>query len=1578
MALQHDTDGFLIGDSTQLNEQVELLESIRDDIKAIRAALNGISANAVEALLRHATQVSETSQNAATHNAPNNTIINHYAGAVSTVTQSHKTENKTGDAYVNENNTHTNTAIEQSRTVRERKQIATSTRLRDSRGRFIAGNQAGSQIATDERVARLKADNPDTLPARSAANGRGVINNRVENKSSKLSESVSAPHTELSTTRINSSNRTGDHHTAVLTQALERMGHVVENFGESQNQHTRTSTSLQANQTNQHATLNVGEQSSVQHSDSSIDSNQNTQNSNTRNQSEQNSTARTNAPTPPAPSTVINQNDSTNNQDTAPPTQPRDQRGRFNAKQNRQEPVAGVRQRDSNGRFISADTPGGEAGFISRLSGGIGKQFKKANNGDVAIDEKIDPIISVGKELKDLADPLLSVGKFAMKATAGGIKTVAGVVKKHRNDSRDQTNDTAPPLPPVVDSTVINQNDSTNNQDTAPPVPPVVDSTVINQSNSDTVTPTPRRRQQRTRQRRAYDTNLATVEVNRDSSRNDTQVNHAGDVVSQAHDTAATPNQENNNQSTHALNSFNNETTQQNSDTNINHDYAPASTYQTHAKVETVNQPATISNTAAQNQSATHNNYTENDTATVNTPTVVLESANPTPTIDSLNVDLPTTTVRHGAIQLNSTQNNAQTTAEPSTNNMGNRANTSLSTQNQSENNAQTSNRLQDTAINAPVNATHSTNNSTITSSDTQNIEQSQQIENQTPVSPKRLRDERGRFVSQRITRDPVAEPTRNQINGKPVSSQAEPQAEHAKTSERGFAPAQRSSEARESKKFFREFSSYRKEQSVFDKAAKKLLRDISERESSSSEASNSGFMAGLIGGLMPMLLSVFTSLGAGIIAVFSGLGGLLLSGITGVLGVIFSPIALGIAAAASLAWGLFTEDGQKFFAGIGQWLTEKFNGAIELFATTFPETTQAIKDSWDAAVSLFSDTWKVVTDKADKVFSWFSDTWQGITDTVSGIFDSFATFLKDKFGIDIPKIVKTVVQPVIDSVSTAVKPVTDAASAVIDGAKELGDKAVSSIKEAVVNVKDNSINKAYESVKSSVKNGTVLTDTGQAISNSASVAGGVIGGIKDVVTGKSSDRKNALITEMNNQGITDKKERAMLMAQADVESGGFKYGKELGNDAYFDKYDAGTKIGKNLGNTEKGDGAKYKGRGSIQLTGRANYTAASKDLGVDLVNHPELAEAPEMAAKTALWFWKKNKKISTAAKEGNVTSVTHKVNGGENHLAERKDKYAKYLAQANNEELNAKVAKGENPTDTQGELPKEQTALANAADTVTHTLEKLSPISTASANETPYQAPKTTVTGQQNKSLLSQQEPAKHIVFNVASSDSVTTSNHAPVTTNTAQNQANQQQSLANKTASSNNQITNANLALESYAKTGIFNQTVNSNQSTAAQSDLTNQFVSDIANGKLEQDGKVKYVSDNSSLDAKLNELKQNEAKVINTKHNTDSNLTAIAPAVSPKSDIAATLVKQTSSDSFSRLLNTASPINIATAMSALPKIPAIPTIADAPSVSMPANLPIKPPISVNFPTAEVGQNLSDNRLAHIVSGGYSRLQN
>lgn len=70
----------------------------------------------------------------------------------------------------------------------------------------------------------------------------------------------------------------------------------------------------------------------------------------------------------------------------------------------------------------------------------------------------------------------------------------------------------------------------------------------------------------------------------------------------------------------------------------------------------------------------------------------------------------------------------------------------------------------------------------------------------------------------------------------------------------------------------------------------------------------------------------------------------------------------------------------------------------------------------------------------------------------------------------------------------------------------------------------------------------------------------------------------------------------------------------ELGKRSYFDKYEPGTKIGKMLGNTLKGDGYRFRGRGLPQLTGRRNYELASKKLGVDLVANPDLALEPKYA----------------------------------------------------------------------------------------------------------------------------------------------------------------------------------------------------------------------------------------------------------------------------------------------------------------------------------------------------------------------------
>lgn len=145
--------------------------------------------------------------------------------------------------------------------------------------------------------------------------------------------------------------------------------------------------------------------------------------------------------------------------------------------------------------------------------------------------------------------------------------------------------------------------------------------------------------------------------------------------------------------------------------------------------------------------------------------------------------------------------------------------------------------------------------------------------------------------------------------------------------------------------------------------------------------------------------------------------------------------------------------------------------------------------------------------------------------------------------------------------------------------------------------------------------------------------------------------------TLLNKNGINTRLRLAMFFAQIDHESGGFKYLKELGNDAYFSKYE-----GRNdLGNTQKGDGLRFKGRGYIQVTGRFNYTQISKDLNIDYLNNPEWLEREADAMISALWYWNK-RNLNKHADVGDLKGATRVINGGYNGLADRQHKYDKYL----------------------------------------------------------------------------------------------------------------------------------------------------------------------------------------------------------------------------------------------------------------------------------------------------------------------------
>jgi putative chitinase len=96
-------------------------------------------------------------------------------------------------------------------------------------------------------------------------------------------------------------------------------------------------------------------------------------------------------------------------------------------------------------------------------------------------------------------------------------------------------------------------------------------------------------------------------------------------------------------------------------------------------------------------------------------------------------------------------------------------------------------------------------------------------------------------------------------------------------------------------------------------------------------------------------------------------------------------------------------------------------------------------------------------------------------------------------------------------------------------------------------------------------------------------------------------------------------------------------------------------------GPPESGDGWRYRGRGLMQITGKANYLAASQAMGVDFVANPDLLLEPQYAAKAAGWFWS-SKSLNKTADTGNFKKVCVGVNGGLHGYPEREELYTKFL----------------------------------------------------------------------------------------------------------------------------------------------------------------------------------------------------------------------------------------------------------------------------------------------------------------------------
>ena len=85
------------------------------------------------------------------------------------------------------------------------------------------------------------------------------------------------------------------------------------------------------------------------------------------------------------------------------------------------------------------------------------------------------------------------------------------------------------------------------------------------------------------------------------------------------------------------------------------------------------------------------------------------------------------------------------------------------------------------------------------------------------------------------------------------------------------------------------------------------------------------------------------------------------------------------------------------------------------------------------------------------------------------------------------------------------------------------------------------------------------------------------------------------------------------------------------------------------------GDGWRYRGRGPIQLTGKDNYRACGSAIGVDLVGDPDLLSTPGPGCLAAAWFWARND-LNTLADAGDFVTITRRINGGLNGLADRRE----------------------------------------------------------------------------------------------------------------------------------------------------------------------------------------------------------------------------------------------------------------------------------------------------------------------------------
>lgn len=124
----------------------------------------------------------------------------------------------------------------------------------------------------------------------------------------------------------------------------------------------------------------------------------------------------------------------------------------------------------------------------------------------------------------------------------------------------------------------------------------------------------------------------------------------------------------------------------------------------------------------------------------------------------------------------------------------------------------------------------------------------------------------------------------------------------------------------------------------------------------------------------------------------------------------------------------------------------------------------------------------------------------------------------------------------------------------------------------------------------------------------------------------------------------------AAFLAQIAHESNELRCMEEIGG---RNRYEPPSDLAARLGNHQPGDGERFKGRGAIQITGRANYQRYGDLLGFDLVGNPDLAATPQIGLQVAAAYWTTNG-LNELADAGDFIIITQRINGGLNGLEDR------------------------------------------------------------------------------------------------------------------------------------------------------------------------------------------------------------------------------------------------------------------------------------------------------------------------------------